>query len=107
MRDRLVLSSPVCVGERCDFGRVEQELDKGFDFSVIAAGELNAEVSSSFEIADRIFNSVNVSGGAFIIVLRNDIGDGSKVWSSLAAQPVQRANILLKEFVELISFCGG
>ena len=88
MRDRLVLCSPVCVGERCDFGRVERELNKGFNFCIITAGELDAEVGGSFEVSDRIFNSVNVPGRAFIIILRYDVGDGGEVWSSLAAQSV-------------------
>jgi len=107
VRDRLVLCSPVCVSEGCDFGRVKRELDEGFDFCVIAAGERNAEVGSSFEMANGVFNSVNVPGRALVVELRDDIGDGGEIWAHLTAEPVEIANILLKEFVKLLSFLGG
>ena len=60
-------------------------MNEGFDFSVIAAGELNAEVGGSFEIVDCIFNSVNVPRRALVVELRDDVGDGGEVWAHLTA----------------------
>ena len=64
-------------------------MDEGFDFSIAATGELNAEIGSSFEIANGIFGGVNVTGGTFVVELRNDIGDGGKIGTSLATEPVE------------------
>ena len=107
MRDRLVLCYPVCVSEGCEFGMVKRELDEGFDFCVIVTGELNAKVSSAFEIANGIFYRVNLPGRALVVKFRDDVGDGGKVWTRLTVYPVERVHILLKEFVKLLSFIGG
>jgi len=48
-----------------------------------------------------------MAGGAVVIVLGDDVGYGGEVGSCLAAEPVQRANVLLQGFVEGLAFVCG
>ena len=75
--------------------------NEGFDLSVIAAGELNAEVGSAFEVTDCVFCSVNMARAAFIVELWDEVCDGGKIWTSLAAKPIQGPDIFLENFVEM------
>ena len=44
--------------------------------------------------------------GAVVIILGDDVGNGGEVGSWLAAEPVQRTNVLLQGFVEGLAFVG-
>ena len=53
------------------------------------------------------YSSVNVTGGTFFVELRENIGDGGEIWTSLATKPIEGSNILLKNFAEMLSFVDG
>ena len=103
----MILRSPVCIGEGNNFCRVEEELDKRFDLGVVAAGKLDAEDCCSFEVSNGVFDRVDVVRGAFIVELGDGVGDGSKVWVSLAAKPNQGTNIFLQNFGKMLLFIDG
>ena len=82
-------------------------MNKRFDLGVVATGELDAEVCCAFQVANSVFGGINVARGAFIIELGDDVGDGGKVWTSLAVKPVEGTDIFLQCFVKMLSFIGG
>jgi hypothetical protein len=61
----------------------------------------------SFEVTNGICSSVNVTGGTIFVEMREDIGDGGEIWTSLATKPIEGSNILLKNFAEMLSFVDG
>ena len=52
-----------------------------------------------------MFCCIDMARGAFVIVLGHNIGDGSKV--RLTTEPVERADISLKEIVQGLAFVDG
>ena len=42
-----------------------------------------------FEVSDNVFGCIDVAGGALIIELGYDIGDGSEIRSGLTTEPVE------------------
>ena len=55
---------------------------------------------------DDVFRGFDMAGGAFGIVLGNEVGDGSRnsMGSHLVSEPVKAANVFLEELDEFSSF---
>ena len=53
-----------------------------------------------------MFRGFDMAGGAFGIVLGNEVGDGSRnsMGSHLVSEPVKAANVFLEELDEFSSF---
>ena len=67
--DGLVLRTPVGVCQGSEIGWFDGELDKGFKVVVCFAGEFDAEVGSVDKVTDSILCSINVTWGAFVVMM--------------------------------------
>ena len=90
------MTAPVGVWHCSKGGRVKGELHKGFEVAVCFAGEFDAEVGSVDKVTDSILCSINVTWGAFVVVLCYDVGNGGQVGSGLSGKPVEGSDIFLE-----------